>query len=117
MTGYDIYKRAISLLGYDGSGNTIVVKDTIVERSLDLMNQIAEDINLEKIASLSKEFEGNNKHLQALCYGTAMLIAISEGESEKVNLFSQIYNAKRAAALNHISTVEDSLPTVSNGAD
>ena len=117
MTGYDIYKRAVNLLGYGGNGGTIIVNDTIFERSLDLINQIAEDINLKKTASLSEEFNVESKYLQALCYGTAMLIAISQGDSVKGSMFSQIYNAKRATALNHISTVEDSLPTVSNGAD
>ena len=117
MTGYDIYKRAINLLGYSENGKSIVLNDSIFDRSLDLINQIAEDINLPRIASLSEKFVIESKNLQALCFGTAMLIAISEGDSAKAGMFSQIYNAKRAAALNIISTVEDCLPTVSNGAD
>lgn len=117
MTGYDIYKRAINLLGYSENGKSIVLNDSIFDRSLDLINQIAEDISIPKIASLSENLTIETKSLQALCYGTAMLIAISEGDSAKGSMFSQVYNAKRAAALNRISTVEDCLPTVSNGAD
>ena len=46
-----------------------------------------------------------------------MLLAVSEGETEKNKLFAQIYNAKRAAVLCETQSVEDKLPSVSYGDD
>lgn len=117
MKGYDVYKRALNLLGYIGSDEDQALSKSLLKRSFELINQILEDLNICKISSLVDDIEASAKQLQAVCYGTAMLIAVSEGDSAKNALFAEIYNAKRSAALSGISKIEDNLPTVSYGVD
>ena len=63
------------------------------------------------------EIIATEPQIEAVCYGTAMLLSLSEGETEQNRLFTQIYNAKRAAVLSEIQKIQDSLPTVSYGVD
>ena len=91
MNGYDVYKKAVLRLGYNGS-----VNDRLLERALELMNQILQDLKLAEIKNLSEKLNVTETQAEALCCGTAMLLALSESDGEKNRLFADIYNAKRA---------------------
>ena len=117
MTGNELYRRVLSLLGY--YGNETVKTDTnyLLKRALDVINQMCIDLKIPPIERLEQAIAADNKKLDALCYGTAMLLSLVEGDSAKNELFAKIYNAKRATALSACEKVEDKLPGVSYGVD
>ncbi len=117
MKGYDVYKRALSLLGYVGYDDDAALSESLLRRALDLINQILADLKLDELEYISDEIIASSEKTQALCYGTAMLMAISEGDAQKNALLAEIYNSKRSAALSEVSKVEDKLIKVSNGVD
>ena len=117
MTGNDLYKRTLGLLGYLNSNMVSANKDNLLKRATDIINQICFDLKLKTISELENTIVATSERLDALCYGVAMLLAVSEGETEKNKLFAQIYNAKRAAVLCETQSVEDKLPSVSYGDD
>lgn len=113
MTGLEIYRRALALLGYwDEVGNPMTGGIGEV-RAAELINQLLSDLNGGGIGSLSDEISLDNKDCDALCCGTAMLIALAEGDSAKNSLFTELYNAKRAAAKSRREMIGDVLPSVS----
>jgi hypothetical protein len=117
MTGYDIYKKVLSISGYSASDQADFSQQVILERMPDIINQICFDLKIPSISELENIIGATPKQIDALCYGVAMLLAVSEGETEKNKLFAQIYNSKRAAVLCETQSVEDKLPYISYGDD
>lgn len=112
MRGYDIKKRVLNLLGYSGNAGNPSSAELIEKRCLEAVNQILADLKSEPISSLSEDIRISSAKTEALCYGTAMMLSLTEGDGEKNRLFTEIYNAKRAAALACIEHVGDCLPNV-----
>lgn len=117
MTGYDIYKKVLNISGHLNCGENSFSEQVLLERMPDIINQICFDLKIPAINGLDDVINASEPEIDALCYGTAMLLAVSEGESEKNMLFTQIYNAKRAAVLCKSEKIEDTLPKVSYGVD
>lgn len=115
MTGLDIYNKAIMLLGYDQSEINFGARDEILPKALDIINNIIIDLNLSLIDSLADEVKGTLKQLDALCSGTAMLISLLQGDTNKNVIFTGLYNAKRAIALSGKAYIEDVLPIDDGG--
>jgi len=114
MNGYDIYKKAIARLGID-SGDEITLDNTGFLHILECTNQILHDLKLNPVKELSEEIMHDASALEAICCGVTMLLALSEGETEKNQIFTAIYNAKRAALLGKTSHIEDTLPVSESG--
>ena len=110
MKAYDVYTKAVLRLGYNGS-----VNNRLLERAPELINQIAMDLKIEPISTLGDEIKADQTVVEALCCGTAMLLALSEGDGDKHKLFCEIYNGKRAAVLSETVFVEDKLPVAEGG--
>ena len=117
MTGYDVYKKVLNISGRMNCADNSFSEQVLLERMPDIINQICLDLKIEAISALENTVKATEKQIDALCYGTAMLLSVSEGETEKNRLFTQIYNAKRAAVLCETDKIEDSLPSVSYGVD
>ncbi|MEE1238872.1 MAG: hypothetical protein UHO61_02985 [Acutalibacteraceae bacterium] len=116
MTGHDIYNRCMALLGYTAAENEAILGKTFLGRMPEIINQIAADLKLSGVETLDTEIDATAAKTDALCYGCTMLLALSENDGAKNQLFANIYNAKRSAALGHTATIEDVLPsTVSGG--
>ena len=113
MNGYDIYRRVMSLLGYSLPDNPS--DDRRLSRVLHILNQLASDLKLDPVSSVSQEIKATELKAEALCYGCAMLLALAEGDGAKNRLFADIYNAKRASALSGCEIIEDTLPDVGSG--
>lgn len=113
MQGYDIYKRICVLLGYNTENGEL--SDTRAGRMTDIINQISQDLRIEPIESLSQQMTVEPKKAEALVYGCAMMLAVSEGDASKASVYSQLYNAKRMSALCQKDIVEDTLPTNTDG--
>ncbi len=117
MTGNEIYKRVLGLLGYLNTNTVSGGTDNFLKRALDIINQICLDLKIPQIKLLSDKIEADAKKLDALCYGTAMLMALVEGDGAKNEIFTKLYNAKRASALSSGEKIEDKLPFVSYGVE
>lgn len=117
MTGNDIYRRVLGLLGYLNTNTVKAGEENLLKRAPDIINQICLDLKISQIKRLSDKIEAKSEALDALCYGTAMIMSLVEGDGAKNQIFTAIYNAKRAAALSQTQKIEDKLPFVSYGVD
>ncbi len=115
MTGYDVIKRAINLLGYSGDGVDPCESDSTSAKGLEIIKQLLSDLRCGGISSLSDPLDISQAKEDALCYGAAMLLALTVGDAERNRLFTEIYNAKRGAALGNTARVQDRLPNVTAG--
>ncbi len=115
MTGYDVLKTVLNLLGYVDTDDKISHDSGLYQRSFYVINQILCDLNQSKIENMNDEIKIPQKTAEALPYGVAMLLALICGDSNKNHLFAEIYNSKRAAALCHNDKIEDKMPNVALG--
>jgi len=117
MTGNDIYRRVLGLLGYLNTNIINANTDNFLKRAPDIINQICLDLKIPQIKLLSDNIVADEKKLDALCYGTAMLMSLVEGDGAKNEIFTKLYNAKRASALSASEKIADKLPFTSYGVD
>lgn len=110
MIGSEIYKKAMLLLGYNDIINNQSLQARFEEQGAELISQIADDLQISGIESLSSDLEINTAQREALIYGTAMLLSLVEGDSSKSRIFTELYNAKRAAALKNTAEITDVMP-------
>ena len=115
MTGYDAIKRAMLLLGYSGEEGDPSESRGAAEKGLEIINQLLPDLNCGGISSLLDSLDIPKAKEEALFYGAAMFLALTEGDANKNHLFAEMYNAKRGTALAEISGVKDCLPNVTTG--
>lgn len=115
MTGTEIYKRAMLMLGYNDCDGNIAEEQAHASRAVDVINQIGLDLCcMPPITTLSDEIQVSERVEEAMPYGVGMLLALSENDGAKNTLFCELYNLKRAAARRCVHTVRDTLP-VSGG--
>ena len=110
MKGYDIYNRALTLLGYGGNNASPAGAVLMEKRCLEAINQISADLKCEPISSLAEELPTGSAKTEALCCGVAMIMSLTESDGEKNRIFADLYNAKRAAALAKIEHIGERLP-------
>ena len=114
MNGYEICKTAFLRIGTENDTKT-PIHSRSSNRDLEFINQIADDLNLKPLGQLSEIPNWSSKERQAVICGVAMLLSFTEGETAKNQLFTSIYNAKRAALLGSITKIEDRLPVSESG--
>ena len=111
MTGHNLFDDVMKLLGYtDFEGN---IQDTsgLKARALTVINRILGDIGSKtQISKLSDTLNLSKEQAEALPYGVAMLLSLSDGNGEKNRIFTAIYNSKRAVCKGAKSSVRDTLP-------
>lgn len=109
MTGYELFKKVCALLGYYDlhSGNDNA-KSTVF---CDIVNQIAQDLNIKEIKTLSEKIICKPYQKEALTYGCAMLFSVSLSDSGCAAMYSELYNSKRCKALSACDIRADVLPS------
>ena len=115
MTGNDIFKRSLNLLGYTPTEQEAVSSKALLTRMPDILNQILSDLGLSELTDLSQNIKATPIQLDAVCCGCTMLLALSDGDNTKNRIFTEIYNAKRAAALSKTGQRQDTLPYTCDG--
>ena len=116
MNGFELYNKVLTRLGFSRYEQDSF-DEGLLKRVLELINQIAADLQLEGIKTLSENMNYNFAQTEAICCGVAMLFSLSEGDSEKNKIYTALYNSKRAALLSKTAYVEDVLPKVNNGVE
>lgn len=116
MSGYDIYKKAMSLLGYTDANGDVSGDEGLKKRALDAVNQIGGDLcDMTPLTALTEPVTADRRTLEALPYGVGMLLALGEGDGGKNQLFCELYNAKRASAKASETRICDVLPADDGG--
>lgn len=116
MKGYEVYKRVLNLLGYMNNDDSITSDNALYKRALYAINQILTDLKQKEIEGMNDSIDISKVGGEALIYGVAMLLSLIGGDGERNRLFTELYNAKRSAALCEINTVSDVMPNVDGGA-
>lgn len=115
MTGKDILKQALALLGYSQADGNAQLSERVMNRALPLINLVYGDLQritgLEKapILSLSDDIVLPDKAVDVLICGTASYIALSEGDDLMQAVWSSEYQQRRTA-LSEVTEIEDTLP-------
>ncbi len=115
MKANEVYKRALNLLGYVDSDDTVVPDSALHKRTIHIINQILADLKQNEIENMNAEINISKICLEALVWGVAMLLSISTADADKNRVFTSIYNSKRSAALCETDTVTDKIPNVGLG--
>ncbi|MBQ6714854.1 MAG: hypothetical protein IJN15_04810 [Clostridia bacterium] len=111
MKGSGIFDNAMKLLGYTDSSGEIQDSTGLKARATAAINRIIADLKLNIfIEKLTDEISISQSGEDALIYGTAMLLALSDNDGSKNQLFASIYNAKRSAFRGNKTFVKDNLP-------
>lgn len=110
MNGYDIYKKAVTRLGYNSCDDK-----ALLEKAGELIGQISADLKLEQITDLTADLQLDSNEAEAVCCGVTMLLALIEGDGEKHRIFCELYNAKRASLLSECNVKKDCLPVAESG--
>lgn len=113
MTVYDIYKRVLVFIGEDEIINMNSDDSALKKRFLTAINEIAEDITgIGANYEMFSEILLGSPAVQALTYGTAMLLSLENGQTETNRIFCELYNSKRAAFMGKTGKISNSIPTV-----
>lgn len=110
MTAKLIYDMAAALAGQDILDEYITDNDIAKRNALFSVNQVLWEFSLSGAASLSSEVKLSAKTADAVVYGVARLIAAAASDVSKQNELTDIFNAKRAAALSGITFVKNRIP-------
>ncbi len=115
MTGFEIYRRAMSLLGYTNSSGDISDSSVLLNRTADALHHICVDLGLKAPKILSEALEVDEKQCDAVVCGVAMLLSLGQGDSEMNGIFTSLYNSKRAAVKAQSNKISDVLPALDGG--
>ncbi len=105
MSGYDIYKKALVRLGLEK------FDQKYYEVGFQFLNEIAADLRLGELKSLSDDLILNDDLRETMLTGLLMLLSLNIGDTIQNNLYTDLYNAKRAKVLSSNETVIDVFPT------
>ncbi|MBQ9964059.1 MAG: hypothetical protein IJP14_02955 [Clostridia bacterium] len=120
MTGQDVLRRALQLLGYtdsfgepDGRNHAEVYK-----RALAVTEQLVCELCVQTGATLPAPLRSLREELPlpphivrgVLPYGVAMHLAAAEGDGDNQALFAALYDQKRTAMQRHLEHRTDRLP-------
>lgn len=117
MTGSEMMKKALTLLGYNDSTGEISGEQRFRSRALTVLNNIYADLfyikHSESFVPL-KQITDNivlpERELNdVMPYGVAAFLAQSESDGDQQQIFISLYNSKRAA-LTQSETVGDVIP-------
>lgn len=122
-TGNDVFRRAMSLLGYTGADGAVngAQSAELFRRGLNIVNQVMADIwplerkelHISRFPTSTTIFPLSQHAVEsAILYGVAMFLAQSEGDGENQQFYSSLYQQKRNAVKRPPVRRGDVLPNV-----
>ena len=117
MTGNEMMKKALTLLGYTDSTGETSGEQRFRSRALTVLNGVYSDLfyikHRDGFVPLSKttdNIELSERELNDIMpYGVAAFLAQSESDGDQQQIFISLYNSKRAA-LTKSESVGDVIP-------
>lgn len=120
MTGQEVFRQALRLLGYtDTLGDPDSAQNTeVYKRGLAVINQLVCDLSLSESGSMAAPLTSLRQDLpllertarDVLPYGVAMLLAAAQGDGDNQQLFAALYDQKRVSVRNGYERRTDTLP-------
>ncbi len=111
MTGRDIYLTVSGLIGLDPTPMFNASGDVMAKNTLNAINRVLEDISDGQVLlRLTDEINVDDKVLRALPYGVAMFLCLIEGDTDRYNVFSEIYNGHRRICKGNVTRIIDTQP-------
>ena len=117
MNGYEIYRKAVSLMGIREDSGTVSSEDRFLKIAMDALQHICVDLGIPVPKSFSETITANEKQLDACVCGMAMMLGLSIGDTNANTLFGELYNFKRAAVKAASNRIKDVLPFDDGGSD
>lgn len=121
-TGNDVFRRAMSLLGYTDIDGAVdgAQSAELFRRGLDIVNQVMAEVwPLERrdayvpLASIVQEIPLSQYAVETVMpYGVAMFLAQADGDGANQQFYASLYQQKRNAAARPCSRRVDVLPDV-----
>lgn len=116
MTGAEVLRQAMGLLGYDGLEELSGLSE-VLPGGATAVNQIYADLHyitslrpFKPLASLNETLLlPDRAAVDVMPYGVAMLLAQSESDGDNQQLFAELYNRKRHS-LSRTDAVRDRMP-------
>lgn len=96
MSGYEIYRKALSLAGMTDTDGAVTDESAMLKRAMDALLHICGDLGIDAPESLSSEIIINDKQTNACVCGMAMLLSLGIGDTAANRMFGELYNAMRA---------------------
>lgn len=117
MTGQEMLKFATDLLGYTNANGNLQLSARIMSKALVNVNLIYSDLwrvckdgEFTPLSNIHGKIELPERALNdVMPYGVAMMIAQNESDGDQQQLYSVLYNRKRAA-LSRKDNIEDAMP-------
>lgn len=117
MTGQEILKTAADLLGYNDANGNFLLSARISSTAVTTVNRIYSDLwhicndtEFTPIKTLQEEIKLPERVLNdVMPYGVAMMMAQSESDGDQQQMYSVLYNRKRAS-LSKTEKIQDVLP-------
>ena len=121
MRASEILNDALKMLGYTDSDGNVELTGRIRNRAVVTVNLVYSDLwricndgEFEPISSLSDEINLPEKATgDIFIYGLAMHIARSENDGDQQQLFTMLYNSRRAS-LSKYDKVKNAIPRPEN---
>ncbi len=120
MTGKDVFRQAMRLLGYtDTLGDLDSAQNgELYKRGLAVINQLLCDLSLSEsgkmappLISLKDELPLSERTVRdVLPYGVATLLAAAEGDGDNQQMFAALYDQKRVSVQQAYERRTDTLP-------
>lgn len=120
MTGQDVFRQAMRLLGYtDTLGELDSAQNSeLYKRGLTVINQLVCDLSFAEsgmiappLSSLRQELPLSERTARdVLPYGVAMLLAVAQGDGDNQQLFAALYDQKRVSVRQTYERCTDTLP-------
>ena len=120
MTAQDLLNKALVLLGYTDSVGSAQLTNRIRSRAVTAINQVYADLfyalnpkgEFKGIENLNDTLLLPERILNEVTpYGVAAFIAQTEGDGENNQLFTLLFNSKRAL-LTHTEKTVDAMPAI-----
>lgn len=118
MTGYELYRQALSLLNYSAPDGGVTADADLHKRALPVINQIYADLwgirsteQFFPLASLTQQINLDSYTLtNVMPYGVAMLIAQTDGDGENQAVYATLYNQRRSSVRTQTERIIDRQP-------
>ena len=104
MKAIDIYREGYILYGED-TNEEYLFKDRGDDKVF-FVNRALADLKMEAVTDVNCEIEADTKTADALVFGVAYYLSVKYCRSDKASFFSDMYNAKRSAALSKVSKIK-----------
>lgn len=115
MTGTDVLKKALALLGYSDAGGNPQLSERVTKRAVPLINLVYNDLrrisnfDAAPITHLSDEIVLPDDAVDVAACGVASYVALSEGDDLMQAVWSAEYTSRRTT-LSNVMEIENVLP-------